>query len=245
MTPRRAAAPAPAGIFRERDHSYWLDGQGPFPGVTRITALQEAIGGSDGLLDWAVGVALDTALTVYDGTDDRDRAIAAGHARRNAARDLGTAVHAVVESINRGDQVTSTPETAPYAAQYAGFLVRHRVDILAAEGLVAHRTFKYGGTFDLLARIAGRTALVDVKTGKSRPAHRLQLAAYGMAEAYGEQGQPASAMPEIQDYYVLLLRPDSFDLVSYEVTDADRAHFVELARLYHMAATWRKKEHAA
>jgi hypothetical protein len=227
-------------------HLYFCDGKGPLPGATSITGLQEAIGGSDGLLNWAVGLTVRKAIEVYSETGDPDQARSQAWAAKNEARDLGSAVHKAVEAVNLGRPFGALPaDVAQHVAQYAAFLVKHDVDVLAAEQMVANLTLGYGGSFDLYALIDGQRSLLDVKTGKSRPSHRLQLAGYAMAEVTGREGEDIHPMPEIDVAQVLLLRHDSFELVTYQITDEDREHFAALVGLYHRAQAWRTTEDAA
>ncbi len=110
-------------IERTRNHLYTVrEGDkvlGPFPGATAITGLQDSLGGSDGLLNWAVGLALDEVErwrpTPGKGEwpEIRQRALAA----KNKPRDLGTAIHAVCDQINRGTPPNMfTDGVAPYVA---------------------------------------------------------------------------------------------------------------------------------
>lgn len=234
-------APAGTGLRQTTvggGHQYWLGDEGPFPGVTSILKVGDL--GADGLLNWAVKLSLVTAFDALDAGATRDQAVAAAYVARNAARELGSSVHNVVESINVGRPVETTPDTAPFAAQYAGFLVKHHVEVLGAEGMVINRALGYGGSYDLRAIVDGRRALVDVKTGKdgNKPEYRLQLGAYRDAEVTGADGEPGEPMFEVDDLYVLHLRADAFELIPCKYTDADREHFAELARMYHRIKAW-------
>lgn len=220
-------------------HLYYLGEQGPFPGATSITKVHDAASGGEGLVNWAANITLSTALDVVAAGGDIDRARAAAWAAKNAARDTGTAVHKGVEAVNLSQRVEVTPEHAMFLAQYAGFLVKHGVQVVAAEQVVVNTTHRYGGSFDLLGYVDGKLALVDVKTGKPWPTHRLQLAGYEMAEWTGHEGTVPERMPKVDTCYVLLLRPDTFELIEYEITDEDREHFADLVKTYHRAHTWR------
>lgn len=250
--PRRAVVDTEVGLrvttSPEGGHHYWCNGVGPLPGATSITALQEAIGGSDALMNWAVSTSLRAYAASLAESNDETVARSDAFRAKNAARDLGSAVHRAVEAVNLCYPLETTTETAPYVAQYAAFLVKHRVEVIAAEQMVANLTIGYGGSFDLLANLEGRLHLIDVKTGKSREAHRLQLAGYEMAEVTGRAGEEVVPMPKVDGAAVLLLRADSFELVPYDITDDDREHFAALVATYHRAQSWRgarMKERAA
>jgi hypothetical protein len=105
----------------------------------------------------------------------------------------------------------------------------------------------YAGTLDLLARIrsAPGTSLLDIKTGNSAggvwPETRLQLAAYRYAEFVGVPGDRKKyPMPEINQVFVLHLRPDRYAegwrLVEYPVDEADFEAFGHALAIYR----WKK-----
>jgi hypothetical protein len=109
----------------------------------------------------------------------------ASTAQRNAAADLGKAVHSAVET---GQSLAAVPpEVAPRLRQYLDWLRVSEAEILASEFQCWNPTLGYAGTADLLVRLAsGGTWLVDLKTGKGvYPEHALQLIAYSMAEFVG------------------------------------------------------------
>lgn len=230
-------------ILRDTGHVYRAtDGKrtfGPFPGVTAITGLHDSVGGSDGLLNWGVNLALDTFSRVLSETNDWEQARSEAWQAKNAARDLGTAVHAAVEQVNRGLPLETTERTAPYLAQYAAFLVKHRVEVIGAEQFVIHPDVGYGGTLDLLAKVDGATAMLDVKSGKAKASQRLQLAALSWAPLRCDPGGEAEPMPQVERHYILLLRPDTFELIEHDITDADRAHFARLVETYNAVWAWR------
>ena len=158
----------------------------------------------------------------------------------SAARDIGTAVHGQIESILRKQPVSPTPETSPFVYAFTSFLATERPEFLGVEQMVANLTYRYAGTFDFGARMRGRTALVDVKTGKLKKSHRLQLAGYTAAEFIGFEGDPEKhPLPRFRDHYILLLKADgSYELVDMEITRKDRTHFLALARMYHRIRSW-------
>ena len=149
----------------------------------------------------------------------------------NAATRRGTVVHDHVAAILKGETPIPTTETAPYLYAYSSFLAAKRPEFIAVEQRVIHPKAMYAGTFDFLARIDGRVALGDIKTGKWKASHVLQLAAYSMCQMAGDSltldqwhrywwtGDEAdlTPLPRIQDYYVLLLRPEGYELVPVRV----------------------------
>ena len=209
-------------ITRDRYHRYTVDGGPPLPGVTSILKLQDCLIGGD-LAAWGARTALDY-LKGQPG--DTEGALASV----SAARDLGTAVHADVERVLTGLRPIGSPE---HMTALTAFLVKERPEFLHVEQLVANVTVGYGGTFDFIARLRGKVAICDVKTGRLKASHRLQLAAYAAAERMGD-----APMPRVRAYYVLLLRPNEYELIQLDVTAADKRHFKALARAYHRAKEW-------
>lgn len=159
---------------------YLLDGK-PLPRVSDILSVIN----KPGLTAWRARV----------GNEEADRV-------SKVATDLGTAVHAACEGLNREmltDGVffggTGAEALRPFTHAYEDFLIRHVRRVLLVEERVYHERHRYAGTLDVMVELNdGRTCVVDLKTGKtvdyvSTP---LQLAAYacaveemGMAEVNG------------------------------------------------------------
>lgn len=235
-------------IERSDRHLYtFIDGtgrHGPFPGATAITGLQDSLGGSDGLLTWAVNLALDEVWGWWsnDHADrsDWDRVRGLAVSAKNRPRDLGTAVHAVVDQINRGVQPQMfTDGVAPYVAQYGAALYQKGIRILGSERYAVDPQVGVGATYDAIAEIDGEVGPLDVKSGKEKPSQRLQLTVIEMCKWHGEAGMEAEPMPQMDGVgWILLLRPDGYELVRHEITDADREHVAHLVETYHRIRQW-------
>jgi hypothetical protein len=242
-------------IERTKGHMYTLleDGErkGPFPGVTAITGFQDSVGGSDGLLNWAVNLALEEVYRRLPGDggeieeDHWAQIRSAAFQAKNQARDLGSAVHSAIESVNRGLPVEVTDRTAPYVAQYGAWFIRNKVEVIAAEQYVVNPEVGYGGTFDLLCKIDGETVMLDVKSGKAKPSQRLQLAALSWAPLRASAGMEAEPMPLVDSHMILLVRPDGCEPIRHDITDEDRAHFAALVETYRAVWAWRESQEAA
>jgi len=90
-----------------------------------------------------------------------------------------------------------------------------------------------------LVEINGERGPLDVKTGKEKPSMRLQLTGLSMCDWHAEAGMEAERMPVLDDVgWILLLRPDGYDLVRHEISKADRDHFVHLVGTYHKIREW-------
>jgi hypothetical protein len=143
----------------------------------------------------------------------------------NEAADLGTQVHAVCESIARwvyfGEEKPDVPEHLKgYAFHYLAFLRQMGAVPLTLERTVWHHTLGYAGTFDGIYEMAGRIAMVDIKSGQAGtfPEVALQQAAYMHAEVIVN---PDGSEEEIDwrhhDAYALWLRPHGYALKPLKV----------------------------
>jgi hypothetical protein len=237
------------GLARDQYHRYTWNGDGPLVGVTTPLKIQDTLIGGD-LATWGGGLAADHILANPGAT--RAEALA----KVSAARDIGTAVHARIEHILLGD----TPElpcprhpqefgrvacqllpeqVPPYIYAFSSFLAAKRPEFLMVEAMIVNLKHRYAGTFDIAAILDGRKALIDVKTGKAKASQRLQLAGYAAGEFIGRAGDPEQyPIPKFQDFYILLLRPDGYELVQQDVTPADKRHFLNLVKTYRMLRAW-------
>jgi hypothetical protein len=102
------------------------------------------------------------------------------------ATDYGTAIHALVEAVNRGQRSQIDPEDLRYVAPYTAWFDEHVSVCVAAEKLLVSRRFRYAGTTDAIVVMRGDQAatIVDFKSSKTDLAQRewaLQTAAYALA----------------------------------------------------------------
>jgi hypothetical protein len=231
-------------INRSPGHLYTLvegtESFGPFPGATAITGLQDSLGGSDGLLNWAIAQALnEIERHEWTGEQEWEGVRAAAFQAKNRARDLGSGIHEQCDRINRGLLPIANPDVAPYIAQYGAALYQKRIEILGSERYVVNTDIGVGGTYDSLVTIDGETGPLDVKSGKEKPSQRLQLAVLSMGQYHGEAGMEAEPMPELSGVgFILLLRPDGYELVRHEITDEDREHVTHLVETYQRIKAW-------
>lgn len=102
------------------------------------------------------------------------------------ATDWGTGIHALVESVNRGNRANLTHGEAAIIAPYATWLDANVDLVIGAEKLLVSRQYGYAGTTDAIAVMAGDRypAILDFKTSKTAlgaEEWRLQTAAYCIA----------------------------------------------------------------
>lgn len=210
---------------------------GKVVGYTRATTIAKALDDGSGLIGWskrmvALGLAARAdllALVATTGPDDKktldsicERAAEAGGS--TVRRDLGTAVHAMLEqSWTDPDYKAPAPYTADIEAVHAA-LAAHGLTVETGmiERIVVDDRHQIAGTFDLLLRCPdGQLRVADIKTGSSplgALGFSIQLAIYANADALYTQGAAADGsedrrdpMPEIAgDHgYILHVQPES------------------------------------
>ncbi len=129
------------------------------------------------------------------------------------ARDKGSAVHKLCERYANGDRFDKRGRelaSLEYVNAYAAWQRDTLAYALATECRVYHRINggAYAGTFDILAQILSRRALVDLKTGAPAKWHAVQLAAYAMACPVDESGKVGRTPINPDSCAVLYLRAD-------------------------------------
>ena len=218
-------------IDRGRGHSYTLDGQ-PVMGVTTILSKGFP---KPALVGWAareVAEFVASRRDILTQLDDRELVDLAKNAPgriRDAATNRGTEVHKLAERLARGDEVDVPEELTGHVDAYIAFLKAFRPASALVERPVFNRTYRYGGTMDMLAQTAdlGWT-LFDIKTSGSGIYGEvaLQLAAYGNAEVYIDEQQLEQPMPEIDSYAAIWVRADGYDVYQVDVTDRELKTFL-------------------
>jgi hypothetical protein len=102
-------------------------------------------------------------------------------------RDLGTALHALTERIDRGESPTIPEDFQPDIDAY--LKATAHLKMLEIEVFVVNDTLQVGGTFDRVVEVNGEAYLADLKTGSLHQAQvAMQLALYASGERY-DNGQ--------------------------------------------------------
>lgn len=236
------------GLTRDAKHNYYLDGTGPMPSVTGILKIVDKSGP---LVGWAKRITAEAAVDHRGELDEwvnlggRDGAVglltrAATQITEKAATN-GSEIHALAEAITLGHEVTVTEEQSPFVDAYRQWRADFAPSFLAAEEMVCSLEHGYAGTLDAIVEMAGEVWMLDYKTSKGvYPETALQLAAYGHAEFIGRAGDPTRyAIPAIDHYGVLHLRPEGYELVPFDVTGAFAA-FLSAKRLL----DWKERQKA-
>lgn len=229
---------------------------GPYPGATVVLdiltdlrgwyAREAAASAVDFHKDWS-GWEPDTAREWLAKAADR---------KRDAAADVGTAVHEWVAARACGEYTPPSPEIAGHGRQFDQFLADFNPTFLEVERAVFGDG--YAGRFDFIADIPGHgRLLVDVKTGQSVHPEQvaLQLAAYRYAEimpnpvavtmtpdhVYTHDPQSCvdtgrcvcTGMPEVDGCAVLHLRPRSHRLIPITAGPDQHRTFQYALQLWH------------
>lgn len=242
MTAAIASSVVQLGLTRDRWHRYFWNGKGPMAGVTSILRVQDAIGG-DGLVKWGAGIAADYVLDHIADGENRDVLRNTAVAQTDEAARIGSSVHEQVRRVLHHEPMAPDAETVYHMAHFGTFLYVEKPEIFFAEEFIANLALGYGGAFDIIAKVRNQISIIDVKTGKLKAAHRLQIAGYMEAEFMGRPGSAETVpMPDIEAGYVLLLRADGYELVDVTPTEADRAHWRFLAETFPRLKKWAKDE---
>lgn len=188
---------------------------GKLVGYTRATTVAKTLDDTSNLERWsgrmvATGLAAraDLLALVHSTTDKRelnqivDQAKEAGGA--SLRRNLGTALHGIIEQSYKPGYVPPAPYAADVEAVHdaigaAGFTI---VDGMA-ERIVVNDTHKIAGTFDLLVERNGVKYVADLKTGSSVKYGALgwaiQLAIYANADALYTQGRAEDGSEDLRE----------------------------------------------
>lgn len=173
----------------------------------------------------------------------------APYAARDAAANLGSAVHALAEAHSLGHELREMdPDETAMVEQYLAFLEDFRPTFIASEATVASRKHGYAGTLDAIVEFPDLPStppllregafVVDYKTGRTGPYPEwaLQLAAYRNAECLWLPDGTEVPMPDVVGGLALRIRPDGYALHPMETGEAAFTQFaamVPLARFLH------------
>jgi hypothetical protein len=176
-------------------------------------------------------------------------------AKSGEARDRGSAVHHVVETVElTGVEPEHDPEIAPYVVQYQRFRADYAPRFVMSEATVFSRKHGYAGKLDghivldgstrkaarlldLLRVSAPSRLLVDVKTtAKDRsafyPEFALQCAPYRFAEGWLLPDKTEQELPPVDGAVVLQLRPNGYSLRPVAADSTTFAAFLAAAQMW-------------
>jgi hypothetical protein len=100
----------------------------------------------------------------------------------DAGRDRGTIVHEITHLHDIGELIEDelVPEYLPRLTAYKKFLKDTGFKVLHSEVPRYHKTHRYAGTPDKVGEFGKYMAVIDLKSGDSKPWHSIQTA--GQAE---------------------------------------------------------------
>lgn len=158
--------------FDEAAHAYYLDGR-KMTGVTTILGVLA----KPFLIPWASKMAIEyikeNSAKTSEGeylsiTDELLLKAQNAHAqKRDKAADVGTLAHALVETYIKTNNFTPSgnEQVDGMVMLFIAWAQKEKVKFLASEKVVWSRDNFYGGKFDFLCEIDGKTYLGDYKTG--------------------------------------------------------------------------------
>lgn len=154
---------------------------------------------------------------------------------KDEAAERGGTVHGAAET---GADLDDVPDVALSAyEQYRQWVEDYRPDILVRERRVFDIEYGFGGTFDLIAEVAGKVYLIDLKTSRyTYHETRLQLAAYLFAEFCVDGDEidrdAQVARSRVEACAILHLTDEGYEFIEVEVGDAEWENFKHLVALY-------------
>lgn len=227
-----------------------------------VTSYRRVLGLGFGLHNWVIKQVVDAAVMTDRGPlgdDEYRRSLwKAARAKRDAAANLGTAVH---EAAEVGLRAVSLPkdvrpeDVEPFLNQFHLAMNELGFKTLLSEAQVFNLTLAYAGSLDLVVEATkdlpkygiskGDRIVVDLKTGKGiYNDHALQLGMYFGAEFVGGYDpfddkdviypDQTDILNSVVSTGVLHLRPDEWEYVPIPITDELAAACVDLTRI----ATW-------
>lgn len=265
---------APTGPDRiPRPSQGWYRDKATGDKMRRVTTiLTQGCAKGDALTYWAGNFTAETAMAhlpylVANSLRPEDRSAAydwlrfAHDRKKDERKDVGTAVHAVIESKVLGEpipeELLDDRELTPYLDHFFRFVEEWEVEFEASEMVVGNRSAGYAGTLDYLLRSRLITAALsdyfevevdpdsvmvgDTKTGGELdvkgvyPEASLQMAAYRHAEvAWLRDGSTVPMPATFWAGVVVHLRPEGYRLVPVVADDEVYAAF----RVVQQAAEW-------
>jgi hypothetical protein len=175
-------------ILRPGNHRYFWGGE-PITSVTTILGIMA----KPALIQWAANMAVDHIASVMKTDPPRpvdweeELAIArkAHTTKKEAAADIGSAVHQYAQDCLRAGKLVELPDNKDVAAACDAFqkwYVLSKIEPIAIERMVMSSALGYAGRCDFFGKIDGELGVLDFKTSAGiYPEHWIQLAAYEVA----------------------------------------------------------------
>lgn len=165
--------------FKEGNHSYWLWGAEKKQRLTGVTTIIAASIAKPYLVPWAVNETIASLLenkerlisanTEAEVKEILAEAKAAADGKRNLAAEIGSAIHAWVESFIKGEapEMPEDDRVAEGVNNFIKWLDASGYKLIDTEKIVYSRKNNFVGTLDITAEKDGKLYLIDIKTGNA------------------------------------------------------------------------------
>ena len=98
---------------------------------------------------------------------------------RDKAADRGTLVHDLAEKYMHGESVESEDEEiCKHLMSFEKFWRENEIQMIDTELFMWHKDVPWAGTCDIIAKMNGKYAIIDIKTGGHYKSHEIQLNMY-------------------------------------------------------------------
>lgn len=195
----------------------------------------------DALTGWASRITAEYAVDHWDELDQLgpsarlQRLKDVQYDTKNAAAIKGNKLHEYAADLAAGRPVDVPEDARSEVELLARWMDREEWESWGSEVPVANTQWKYGGTLDNIGRLGrrGLTALVDFKRQpRAYEEVAWQLAGYRYADLAQLNG-PASEgpMPEVDGTYVVLIKPDSVELLPVETDQQTHREFLYMLQV--------------
>ena len=183
-------------------------------GLPRVTTILNEVAKQQFLSPWMAKLAAEYAFANPSSSLDEAKGAATRYTDKAAAK--GSTVHSWCEAYANGASINieSMPkELKGYAISFINWVDEVKPEFLHTERIIANLTYGYAGTADIIAKVGGRTLIIDIKTGKNVYDwdYSLQCSAYLHGEVIIDPAtREQFELPVIEDSAVLHLRPRGF-----------------------------------
>lgn len=176
------------GDFGRQKHAYrWVEKDLFIPGATSILGILD----KPALIQWAANkTAEHVKANLKEGADKAEIERVCGEATKyhvrlkESAGEIGSNVHELAHKLFSGQPIL-VPEDEPTKNGLTGimqWLKENDVQPIDIERVAFSKSAFFAGTFDLLAALNGKLALIDLKTSSFvYKEHKLQLGGYKFA----------------------------------------------------------------
>ncbi len=143
------------------------------------------------------------------------------------AAERGTAVHNAIENYIKFGLDDTDPEYKGYMDSFHEWWAMSDPEVIGSEMRVYHKTLRYAGTIDLVAKIDGKVTLIDYKTTSRLMDKNLRVQLEAYAQALKSHGI------EVERKMALHLKSEGWRAPEYDRMDPEALRvFTSLKCLY-------------